>query len=86
MTESLLGQNAVKTKKDALSNVRCKACWLALCLEKYEMHPGLKHSLAQFIAEDDRPSFSTNNTENEFADRGIFLVTTHQFINFLFLL
>lgn len=69
MSESIT-QNGVKTKKDALSNIRCKACWLALCLQKYEMHPSLRNSLALFIAEDDRPSFLTNNTENEFGDLG----------------
>lgn len=35
------------------------------------MHPGLRNSLAQFIAEDDRPSFSTTNTENDYNDLGI---------------
>ncbi|KAK7600902.1 hypothetical protein V9T40_008343 [Parthenolecanium corni] len=68
MTENHSEKGGVKSKKDALSNTRCKACWLSLCLEKYEMHAGLRNSLAQFIAEDDRPSFSTNNTENEFED------------------
>lgn len=73
LLERLSVQNGVKTKRDCLSNIRCKACWLALCLQKYEMHPGLRNSLAQFIAEDDRPSFSTSNTENEFSDMGTLL-------------
>lgn len=85
MTENHSEKGGVKSKKDALSNTRCKACWLSLCLEKYEMHAGLRNSLAQFIAEDDRPSFSTNNTENEFEDTGILLLRINTIIlNFKF--
>lgn len=59
-----------RSKKDALSNMRCKACWLTMCLEKYQMPIGLRNSLAQFIAEDDRPAFSASDMEMSFDDVG----------------
>lgn len=65
ITESFpLKTSSIKSKKDALSNMRCKACWLTLCLEKYQMPIGLRNSLIMFISEDDRPEFNSVDFED----------------------
>ena len=72
LTETIpVNDGTPRSKKDALSNMRCKACWLTMCLEKYQMPIGLRNSLVQFIAEDDRPTtFSTSDVEMSYDDVG----------------
>lgn len=78
ISETVPKNGTPRSKKDALSNLRCKACWLLLCLKKYEMPLGLKKSLAQFLTEDFRPSDLINSDGCELDFKNISKRRSHQ--------